>query len=103
MLIAEIEKAARKDCEVHVPDGWHHNCWDTIDDGAALGFPQSDGPGSCIGNCGNCDDDNPPSPYECEELYGDGVETGTDETDGGDETGGGGPSTTRKGSITWPH
>ncbi len=82
---AEIETAVRNECDFIVPVGWDHNCYSEDPDG--LGFtdpyPQ-DEPGECIGACyvsgKNCDD--PPNPYECEELYG----------EGGGETGGtGGP------------
>ncbi|MCA9704523.1 MAG: hypothetical protein KDK70_01600 [Myxococcales bacterium] len=72
-LLAELEDAARQDCQSLVQPGFDHNCWQA--NGANASTPEGeipeDGPGACIGNCeygappsgGSCPD---PTPYECE-------------------------------------
>jgi hypothetical protein len=88
---AEIAAAARDDCDFHVPEGWDHNCYDEGPDGPVVVKPFQGGSGNCVGDCAytnipkdGCGGD--PTPYECEELYGDGEETGGATSAGDDST-----------------
>ncbi|HLT38589.1 MAG TPA: hypothetical protein VK034_20015, partial [Enhygromyxa sp.] len=90
-LASEIEQAARDECDVIVPVGWEHNCYDESPDGPMLSLPVQGDPGDCVGDCGyvsepkgGCGDD--PNPYECEMLAA--GETGGDaESESDDESG----------------
>lgn len=103
-LASEIEQAARDECDVIVPVGWEHNCYDESPDGPMPSLPLQGDHGDCVGDCGyasepkdGCGDD--PNPYECEKLVA--GETGGDaETGSGGETGETGRPTI-EGAIEW--
>ncbi len=85
-LLAEIEQAARDECDALVPGGYDHNCYEAGPDGAVAETVFPGDLGSCVGDCVYTDDCGDPNPYECECIV-DGCEPdGTD--DGSDETGG---------------
>jgi hypothetical protein len=104
-FLADLEQAARQECQDLVPPGYDHNCWTVNGPQASIVEAESlHGPGACIGNCeygsppsgGSCP---APNPYECA-TGGDGDDgcaEGDDETDsetgssdsGLDETGSG--------------
>jgi hypothetical protein len=80
-FVADIEYAARNNCDYLVPVGWDHNCYDEGPEGPALIVPTRFGPGSCVGSCGyakvpkgGCG--RVPTPYECAALYGEGTDDG---------------------------
>lgn len=81
-FVAEMQQAGRNNCNLAVPAGWDHNCYDEAPEGPVFVSPSAYATGSCVGDCAyinpprdGCGSD--PSPYECEADYGDG-------TDGGD-------------------
>ncbi|MEM9456824.1 MAG: PDZ domain-containing protein [Myxococcota bacterium] len=83
-LIAEIENAARQECQSLVLPGFNHNCWQATGANASIaeGPVPENTPGACIGNCkyggppsdGSCPELNP---YECATGGGDGEMCGT--------------------------
>ncbi|MCA9696294.1 MAG: hypothetical protein KC431_02130 [Myxococcales bacterium] len=68
-MLAEIENAARDNCDAIVPAGWDHNCY--ITEGVGASVPHADPPafvsgkGSCFGSCAFI---NPPPNGTCPEL-----------------------------------
>ena len=77
---ASIQQATRDECDFIVPAGWDHNCYIVGMGGPTFQDVYPGPAGKCIGDCAyakkneECQED--PSPYECEERYGNnGMET----------------------------